>query len=276
EAARRRRAPALPFWGLGWLRSRWAWPVLGAAAVAAVLLFVAVVTLTDLLRDPSSTSDEGELTDAIADFPEGDAASQADLLTRAPARRASFSCEVIVTSREPMVPESVARNTNLRAEVWHEAPDKWRVHSYNGSTGDLNSVRVTDGETEWHFDADEGTYYQEPAELDPRLGLVPRPVLGPHYAESLEDLMDQESDGPAHYWEVESGENVAGVTALRLVQSCCRQGSLDQRMSEQTWWVDPAYLFILRIEEKSLGTGSEVLYDVTNVEYNPDLDEDLF
>jgi outer membrane lipoprotein-sorting protein len=47
-------------------------------------------------------------------------------------------------------------------------------------------------------------------------------------------------------------------------------------MSEQRFWVDPTYLFILRIEERSLGTGGEVLYDVTDVEYNPDLDEELF
>jgi outer membrane lipoprotein-sorting protein len=47
-------------------------------------------------------------------------------------------------------------------------------------------------------------------------------------------------------------------------------------MSEHRYWIDPVYNFLLRLEEKSQGTGGVVLYEVTDVEYNPDLDDALF
>jgi DNA-binding CsgD family transcriptional regulator len=277
-AARRKRAPALPFWGMGWLRGRFMWPAIGVAAVAAALLLISVVVLTDLLRSRSAPAHEGDLAEAVADFPEGDSASQADLMTRAPAQPSSFHYELSVSSREPGTPENAPRNTTMRAEVWYEAPNKWRTHYSGGDpTVQLSSVHVTDGETEWHYDANDGTYYEKPAGLDPVRGIGARaPRFGPHNAENLDGLMEAESGGPSHYWEVEGPEEVQGIPALRLAKFCCREGALNQLISEERWWVDPTYLFVLRVEQKSPGTGGEILFDVTSVEYNPDLEDEMF
>lgn len=175
-----------------------------------------------------------------------------------------------------MAPDSPVRNMNLGVKVWYEAPDRWRVEHYQPGTGELVSVSATDGETLWHYAALEGTYSEAPLD-GPTQEAVGAPLFGPVRHENLRAFMDKESDSPEPTWEVAGGrEAIAGIDALRLEQYCCRDGQIDQRMGEKTYWFDPTYNFLLRLEEKSLGTGGVVLYEMSEVHYNPDLDDSLF
>jgi DNA-binding CsgD family transcriptional regulator/outer membrane lipoprotein-sorting protein len=271
-AARRGRAPAVPAWNFAWLRGRGWLPLLGGAAVVAAVLLIAVATLTDILRDSSAPASEGDLSEAAADFQEGDAAANADVLNRAPAELRSYYYELTVTSRDPMVPTSTPRNTTLSVRVWHEAPDRWRVEHLDASAGSPRSVQITDGTIVWYHNVLEATYSRQPAEAGARYG----PLFGPITADSIADYMEEQADGPSHYWLDPASEQVAGIDAVTIVQVCCRSGPVDQRISEQRFWIDPVYNFLLRLEEKSLGTGGVVLYEVTDLEYNPDLDDALF
>jgi len=275
-AARQAPAPAMPFW-LAWVRGRFAWPVIGAGVVAAVLLLLlSAVVFTDVLRDESTSAPAGDLSDAAADFQPGDAASQADVLTRAPAELSSFYYNLVATSEEPLMPGSPVRNMNLGTRVWYDAPDKWRVERYQPATGETLSVSTTDGETIRHYDARNGTYSQTPLDATPEQA-VAAPLFGPIRSENLRTFMDQESDSPVPTWEMkDTREAILGIDALRLGQYCCRDGRVDQRMGEKTYWVDPTYNFLLRLEEKSLGTNSVILYEITDLQYNPDLDDSLF
>ena len=272
-AARRARVPAVPVWPFGWLRARFGAPLLAGAMVVAVLLLLSTVVLTHLLRDPSTAAPEGDLSDAAADVQPGDAASEADILARAPAQLSSFYYEVVLSSRsmsdEPM------RET-LRLKVWHRAPDKWRVEWFDAN-GELRTITIADGETFWRMDRPEVTYSREPIEPGANDRANAPRAFGPVAAENLNALMAAESDGPAYYWEAQDGrEAVQGIEALRLVQVCCRSGAVDQRIGEQWWWIDPTYNFLLRLEERSPWTAGLSLYEMTEVRYNPDLNESLF
>jgi DNA-binding CsgD family transcriptional regulator/outer membrane lipoprotein-sorting protein len=276
-AARRARVPAVPLWPLGWLRARVSLPALAGAAVVAALLLLSAVVFTDVLSDPSTSAPEGDLTDAAADFQPGDASSQADILARAPAELSSFYYELVVTSRT--MRDEAMRQT-LQFKVWHQAPDEWRVEWFDANS-ELRTITIADGETfwraNWRMDRPEVTYSREPIEPGVNDRANAPHAFGPVEAENLNALMEAESDGPAHYWEVQDErEAILGIDALRLVQVCCRSGAVDQRMGEQWWWIDPTYNFLLRLEERSPGPGGLSIYEMTDIQYNPDLDESLF
>lgn len=267
-AARRVRTPALPLWWPAWLRGRLALPAIGAGIVAATLLLGTLV-LTDFLRDPSARAPNGDHTEALADFDLGDVASRDALLNQSPEPLSSYYYRLRVTSEDPLLPAEMRRPDNMEVEVWFEAPNRWRVHYHDTIARDLVSAFITDGETTWIYRAREGDYYSNP--FDP--AQVYRPHLGVLDSESIADYMKETGDGPSHYWEVrDESEVVQGIESLHLVQVCCDI----QRLGEDHYWVDPTHLFLLGMESRSIGTQSVVRYEITELEYNPDLDAALF
>ena len=219
ERKPRPRAPVVPVWTFSWLRTRLSVPVLAGAAVAAVLLLLSAVVFTDLLRDPSTSAPQGDTTDAAADFQPGDTASEADVLARAPAQLSSFYYELVVSSRSM---ENEAMRQTMRTKVWHETPDNWRAEGFDAN-GELRTITIANGESfsriHWHMDRPEVTYSQEPIELGVNERANAPRAFGPVEAENLNALMEAESDGPAHYWEVDHPrEELLGVDTLPLVQ----------------------------------------------------------
>ena len=157
-AARRAQAPVVPLWRLGWLRSRFVLPAI-AVAVIALLLLASAVVFTDLLRNQPGSAPHGDPSDAAADFQPGDAASQADILTRAPARLTSYYYDLQVSSKPT---KNDVMQTTIGVRVWYQAPNQWRIEHYSVPTGDLHDVVISDGETTWYYKVAEATYYQIP------------------------------------------------------------------------------------------------------------------
>lgn len=267
-AARHARGVVMPLWPFGWTKARGALLLTGTVAVATVLLLSATI-FTGILGDSTATSNDGELSDAAADFADGDTESQANVLTRPPAQLSSFYYDLHVDSREA---RAAPVQENLGARVWHEAPDRWRVERYERTTGQLTNLQVTDGETVWSYSVSEATYSRKPAEAGVRYG----PLLGPVASDTLRQYMEDSSDGPAHYWEALQTQEMNGINTLILKQSCCRDETLSQLLSEDRYWVDPTYNFLLRLEETRLPLGGFTLYELVDLQYNPQLNEGLF
>ena len=207
-----------------------------------------------------------------ADFRPGDAASQADILTRAPARLTSYYYDLQVSSKPT---KNDVMQTTIGVRVWYQAPNQWRIEHYSVPTGDLHDVVISDGETTWYYKVAEATYYQDPPVHQvlrgAHRGLGPLPAIT--FSSTWRTrATDQAITGPLRT----VASSIQGIQAVLLVQACCDDGTLKQLLGEQHYWIDPTNNFLLRIDETVANLGGETLYELSDVQYNPKIDEQLF